>query len=222
MKKTLFIISIILGINSFISLTSFASSYVWEDRINGFKFSFPESWQMQTIDVPSTRIRISGPIDSDMATCRVKAKKDGRLKIYPKKLLPLAVNQYLNEKFWMAELGQYEDSALVEYFAPSNLGGRGDATAIKASFIQTGRNNKKFMMYSTMIGSIYADTLYIVSCASKMEEFPKYASIFASIMASVQLDQKYSPFKIGYYRDFLQDPKFILPRYKPGTIDTRK
>lgn len=190
-----------------------ASTFVWQDHENGFTFSFPDSWTVQTEDVPGTRIRIAGPIGEDFATCRVKADKDGRLKIYPKRLMTEAVAETLDRKFWEGEVAGYENAVVTDFHAPAGLGGQGDATAIKTAFVQD-----KMEMHGEMIGSIYADTRYVVSCSSKAALFEKYAPVFASIMGSVALEQKYHPFATGFYRDFLADPKLKLVRTKPGTI----
>lgn len=197
-----------------------ASTYVWQDNVNGFTFSFPDSWTVQTQDVPSTQIRIAGPIGEDLATCRVKAEKDGRLKIYPKELMTEAVNETLGRDFWEQEIAEHENAVIADYRAPASLGGKGDATAIKASFAQkTGEEGGKLTpMYSAMIGSIYGDTRYVIGCSSRADVYDRYAPVFASIMGSVELDSRYHPFAIGYYRDFLADPQLVLPRTKPGTI----
>ena len=194
-----------------------ASTYVWKDNVNGYTFSFPDSWTMQTEDTPTMRIRIAGPISEDFATCYIKAEKDGRLKIYPKYLMTEAVNVTLDRAFWEQELAGHEKFVITDYFVPASLGSNGDATAIRTSFVQENGKNK-MDMYGEMIGSIYGDTRYIVSCTSKAAEFKKYAPVFASIMGSVEFGSKYHPFAVGYYRDFLADPKLKLPRSKPGTI----
>jgi hypothetical protein len=194
-----------------------ASTFVWKDPVNDFAFSFPDSWTLQTNDVPTTRVRIAGPIGEDFATCRVKAEKDGRAQIYPKRLMTTAVKEKLDREFWENEVAQYDNGFITHYYAPASLGGQGDATAIRSYFVQDGGDGK-MNMYSTMIGSIYGDMRYTVSCSSKIEEFKKYAPVFSSIMSSVELASKYHPYATGYYRNFLADQKLMLPRTKPGTI----
>jgi hypothetical protein len=216
MRKVLFSVVVMMSLTG----AAEASTFVWKDNVNGFTFSFPDSWQVQTDDVPSTRLRIAGPIGEDFATCRVKAEKDGRLQIYPKHLMTEAVSETLDRDFWEHEVAGYERASVTDYRAPAGLGGKGDATAIKTAYVQS-NGEGKMNMYGEMIGSIYADTRYIVSCASKADVFEKYAPVFASIMGSVDLDTKYHPFATGYYRDFLADPKLTLPRTKPGTIYTK-
>ena len=205
-------------------LTGFAAtaqatsdSFVWKDPVNGFTFSFPDSWGVQTADSPTTRIRISGPLNQDFATCRVKAEKDGRLKIYPKHLMEEAVYETLDRDFWEHEIADHDNAVLTDIRGPASLGGKGDATAIKETFVQD-TGHERINMYGESIGSIYGDTRYVVSCSSKLEQFKKYAPVFATIMGSVDLDTRYHPFATGYYRDFLADPKLMLPRTKPGTI----
>lgn len=197
--------------------TAQAGTFVWKDKTDGFTFSFPDSWTVQTPDVPSTVVRIAGPIGEDRATCRVRATPDGRLKIYPKRLMTKAVEETLNLDFWGNETAQYEGAGITGYYAPASMGGQGDATAVRVSFIDDGAGGRA-NMHGAMIGSIYGDTRYVVSCSSKLEEYQKYAPVFTSIMGSVALDARYHPFETGYYRNFLADPQLMLPRTKPGTV----
>jgi hypothetical protein len=215
MKKILLGIVVAMGIAGAAEAQS--NAYVWEDKVNGFSFSFPDSWVMLTNDLPSTRIRISGPIVEDVATCRVKSQKDGRLAIYPKRLMTIAVMETLDYDFWEQEVAGHENAVITDYFTPASLGGQGDATAIRTSFVQDNGNGKE-EMFGQMIGSLYGDTRYIVSCSSRAGAFAQYAPLFASIMDSVALDSRYHPFTAGYYRNFLADYKAYIPvRTKPGS-----
>ena len=215
MRKLLLGLIIVFGFAGTAQATS--DSFVWKDSVNGFTFSFPDSWGIQTVDSPTTRVRIAGPLNEDAATCRVKAEKDGRLKIYPKHLMEEGVYETLDRSFWEREVQDHESANITDLRGPASLGGKGDATAIKESFVaDTGHG--KINMYGESIASIYGDTRFVVSCSSKLEEFKKYAPVFATIIGSVDLDTRYHPFATGYYRDFLADPKLTLPRTKPGTI----
>ena len=215
MRKILFTVMLVMGFAGAAQATS--DSFVWKDTGNGFTFSFPDSWGVQTVDSPTTRIRIAGPLNHDFATCRVKAEKDGRLKIYPKHLMSEAVYETLDRSFWENEIADHQNAVLTDIRGPASLGGKGDATAIKETFVQD-TGNGKINMYGESIGSIYGDTRYVVSCSSRLEMFERYAPLFATIMGSVDLDTRYHPFATGYYRDFLADPQLKLPRTKPGTI----
>lgn len=201
--------------------TAEASVFVWKDEANGFTVSFPDTWTVQTADTPTTRIRIASPVGEDFATCRVKAEKDGRLKIYPQDLMATAVRETLTRSFWENEVSQYENAAVTEYAVSKLPGAQVDATAIKASFMQD-HGNGPVPMQGSMIGSIYGDTRYVASCSARQDQYQKYAADFATIMGAVELDSRYQPFATGYYRDFLADKKFTLPRFKPGTIQPKK
>ena len=215
MRKILFGVLIMMGFATSAEATS--DSFVWKDVENGFTISFPDSWEMQTKDTPVTRIRIAGPLSEDFATCSVKAEEDGRLKIYPKHLMTEAVYETLGRDFWDREVGDRDNANITNIRGPESLGTKGDATAIKLSFVQdTGHG--RINMYGEQIASIYGDMRYVVGCSSKLEEFKKYAPVFATIIGSVDFDSRYHPFATGYYRDFLADPKLVLPRTKPGTI----
>jgi hypothetical protein len=219
MRNILFGIVMVMGFASAAYATS--DSFVWKDPVQGFTFSFPDSWGVQTPDSPTVRIRIAGPLSQDFATCRIKAEEDGRLKIYPKHLMEEAVYETLDREFWENEIQDHNNAQLTDIRGPASLGGKGDATAIKEVFtLDTG--DKTINMYGAQIASIYGDKRYVVSCSSKLEEFKKYAPVFATIMGSVDLDARYHPFAVGYYRDFLADPKLMLPRSKPGTITPQR
>jgi len=186
-----------------------ASVFVWKDDVNGFSISFPDEWTLQTKDVPSTQLRIASPAGEDFATCRVQAQKDGRLKIYPHRLMGEAVHATLDRVFWENEASQYTNATVTDYIAPEKNNNEVDTTAVKVSFEEKG--NGKMQMSGTMIGSIYGDMRYVVSCSSRKEVYATYAPQFADIIASVRLDTRYAPFPTGYYRNFLADPKPNIP-----------
>jgi hypothetical protein len=216
MRKILFGAVVMMGLAAGTAQAT-SDSFVWKDAVNGFTFSFPDSWGIQTVDAPTTRVRIAGPLSQDYATCRVKAEEDGRLKIYPKHLMEEAVYETLDRSFWEREIQDHNNANITDIRGPASLGGKGDATAIKETFVlDTGKG--KINMYGESIASIYADKRFVVSCSSKLEEFKKYAPVFATIIGSVDLDTRYHPFATGYYRDFLADPVLTLPRSQPGTI----
>ena len=194
-----------------------ASSYVWKDPANGFSVAFPDSWQMQNNNMPNMVIKVSSPIDEDVASCSVSVAKDGRLNGVPKELMTQAVTETVGYKFWLRELGKYKDSAFMEFYTPTNMGGQGDATGARISYTQNIGEVKEVDMYATMIVSIYDGRRYLAICSSRVEQFDKYTDIFSSIISSIKLDQRYAPFATGYYRDFLSGKSFSTMNEKPGT-----
>lgn len=202
-------------------VSAFADTIVWKDPVHGFTMSYPDTWTVQTEDTPSTRLRVAGSLGEDLATCRMKAIEDGRVKIYPKHLVDKAVAHALDLEFWKGEAAQYEDAQVSNFFAPASLGDKGDATAVYVNYVSSD-GTKKIAMTGVMIGSIYGDKRFLASCASKAEAYDRWAPVFMSILDSVQLDNRYHPFATGYYRDFLMDPILVLPRTKPGTVDPTK
>jgi len=206
--------AVLAGVMAFAAMPAMASSFVWKDEKNDFTMSFPDTWRMQTEDSPLTQLRIVGPLAEDLANCRMQVKDDGRIKIYPKRLVDEAVVGTLDRTFWDDYINEHNNAQIAEYLAPASLGNMGDATAVKVAYVENGER-----MYGVMIASLYADKLYVASCASKYDVYERWAPVFASILDSVQLKSKYHPFANGYYRDFLSDPKLVLPRVKPGTTD---
>ena len=55
-----------------------ADTTVWEDPVQGFTMSYPDSWRVQTEDAPSTRLRVASPVGQDIVTCRMQVWDDGR------------------------------------------------------------------------------------------------------------------------------------------------
>lgn len=210
------ILSVLLMVTG-LSAAAEASSFVWKDKAGGFTFSFPDSWTVQTEDSPATRIRIASPIGEDLATCRIQTEKDGRLKLYPRDMLGKALNNTLDKRFWDSEAGRYDHGSITSIYTLSGDGQDVDAVGAKISFVQEGARGK-MGMYASVIGTIYGDTRYVASCSSTEGTFEKYNSVFASIMSSVMLDAKYTPFATGYYRDFLADPKPYTQHSGPGTV----
>lgn len=197
-----------------------ADTFVWKDAEHGYTVSFPDMWRVQTEDGPTTRLRIAGPIAEDMATCRVQVDEDGRLKIYPKRLMDEAVMNTLDRSYWDQETAQYQEAEITGYYTPASISGKGDATAVTVSFVGDDGEGP-VSMQGAMIGGIYGGKRYVVSCSAKAEVYAKWSDVFASIMDSVELHDRYHPFATGYYRAFLNDPKLALPRIKPGTIHTK-
>lgn len=198
-----------------------ADTFVWQDPSHGYTMSFPDSWTMQTQDQSNTELRIAGPIGEDLATCRMQVTQDGRLKIYPKRLMTQAVYETMGRDYWDREVGQFLNPNITAFYAPASMGDKGDATAIHVSFRQMTGEDTSAHMHGIMIGSIYGDKRYVASCSSRAEMYDRYADLFMSILDSVKLDSRYHPFATGYYRNFLIDPKFVLPRSKPGTVSER-
>ena len=197
-----------------ISSSASASYFLWNSANNDFSLSYPDNWQMQNPRRAYSQIRIVSPLTKDRAECHVEAKEDNRLNIYPKTMMTKAVEENMGKDYWEEKLsGMYKLHNLTEFYSPSIMGGRGDATAVRYSF----KSDDDKYMYGAMIGSIYGGREYIVECKSLRNEFDKYAELFSRIMESVQLEQKYHPFAIGYYRDFLHDRKFKDLDDKPGT-----
>jgi hypothetical protein len=198
------------------STSALADTIVWKDPVYGFTMSYPDSWTLQTVDTPSTRLRVAGPLGEDMATCRMKVQEDGRGQIYTKSALGTVVERDFNEDYWRGEAAQYENAKISDFYTPASLGGKGDATAVRVDFLQDD-GTKKVPMYGVMIGGLYGDKRFIASCSSKKDVYARWAPMFASILDSVELDSRYHPFATGYYRYFLGDRELNLPRSKPGT-----
>lgn len=205
--------SLFLLATVFFATAAQADTFVWQDPKGDYTMSFPDTWRLQTPDSPLTMMRVAGPVVEDKPVCKMQVVRDGRATMYPKRLVDEAVVEFLNEEFYRDEIAQFSNAQLTAFYAPASMGGKGDATA--ARFVY---NDNGTPMYGIMIASLYGENRYVVSCSSRLEAFNRWAPVFASIMGSVEFKDKYHPFAIGYYRDFLSDPQLALPRVKPGTI----
>gem|GEM_PF-587434 len=220
-KSIMFVLAFALSLTVF-SQQAKANFYVWQDENGDYSFAFPDTWQLQNAGSPDASIRIVAPIQEDLASCSVEDFADGRLKVYPKSLTATAVEQYMNKAFWEDKIAKYIDAKITEYYAPSIMGGRGDATAIRFSYSLSPKQSKDIgdeRMYGAMIGSIYGGKQFIVECKALKQKFDTYSPLFVRIMESVQLEERYHPFAIGYYRDFLNDRHISNMSSKPGTLE---
>lgn len=193
-----------------------ADSFVYRDEVYKYTFSYPDSWAMQTPDEPTVRMRVAGPPPEDRASCRVKAEHDGRLEIYPKDLMGKGVEQVFDQKFWESEVGHFDHGKVVEYKPLAGLGA-GDATAVKATWFERDADGKMIGMQGLMIGAIYGDTRFVMSCSARADVYARWVELFGSVMGSVVLDERYTLAATGYYRNFLKDPVFQNVPMTPGT-----
>jgi hypothetical protein len=198
-----------------------ADTFVWQDVVNDYTVSFPDSWKIQTDDDVYTRLRIAGPLGDDYASCRMQVRPDGRLTIYPKRLLDTAVVETLGKDYLDKDVAQFDDARVLDYYAPASLGAKGDATGAQFTYNLDMRDDDNTMvpMRGVLLASIYGGSRYEMTCSSKADVYERWAPLFVSIMDSVELKSKYHPFPTGYYRNFLMDPQLVLPRIKPGTTN---
>jgi hypothetical protein len=193
-----------------------ADTFVWKDVKAGYTMSFPDVWRIQTDDTGYTSLRIAGPLAEDRTTCRLQVRHDGRLQIYPKRLMGEAVMEKLDHDYWDNMVAEFHDAKINSFYGPSSLGSKGDATAVQFSY-NDGKGDAKAHMQAMAISSIYGKSRYDFMCSTTSGTWERYSDLFLSIADSVEFDSRYHPFMTGYYRNFLIDPKLVLPRSKPGT-----
>lgn len=193
-----------------------ANMFVYKDPAFKYSFAFPDTWRQQTGDDDNVRIRIAAPVESDLATCRIKADKDGRLKIYPKRHMEAANNATLTADFWDREANEFNNAEIIDMWGSAGLG-QGDATGVRVTYDQDGPFGMA-KMTALIISTIYGDDRFTMSCASRSGVFDRYSPLFGNIMNTVKMDERYTMFPGGYYSNFVDDPqKFYIPNYKPGT-----
>ena len=194
---------------------AYANSYVFTDPEFKFSFSYPDTWHNQSVDDDNVRVRIAAPVHSDLAECRLKADKDGRLQIYTKRHMASAVNDKLNAEFWQREFSEFEKPEIIDMWGSAGLA-EGDATAARAHFYKETAFGKTKMTVIAL-SSIYGDDRFTMSCMSRAGAFAYYYDLFGNIMNTVVFDQRYTMFPGGFYRDFTSDKKgFYIPQRAPG------
>jgi hypothetical protein len=198
----------ILGLTMTAAMLSFASpvladTSIYHDPNYDFSISYPDSWDVQGNPNPSIRWQVSAPKIADKVTCNIKANKDRRLMIYPERLMDKAVANQLNEEFWGQEFTKFNDVKTAKFYPTSGFG-KGHASYANISYT-TGSGKEAEHMTAIMLGSIYGDIRYVLTCSATTESFDKWSPLFSSIMGSITLKEKYHPVPTGYYRDFLSD-----------------
>lgn len=196
------IVAVLATVSGGIS-TAQADTSVFHDPNYDFTISYPDSWDAHPSSDPSVQWQVAPPEHAGKAMCNIKAAYDGRLKIYPDRLMSKAVKNQLNDKFWHENIVQYRNIK-INRFSPSS--GFGEGFATHAQFSYTENDDKKSThMTAVTLGSIYGDTKYIMTCTAQTDAFSTWAPVFGNIMDTVTLKAKYHPVATGYYRDFLSD-----------------
>lgn len=194
-----------------------ASVWMYYDPVYDFSMSFPDTWRMQTVDTPTTRIRIAAPYGQDAAQCRVEATRDGRLLIYARHNLEPAVHMKLTRDYWQHKANEEADAQIHEFYKPASFGD-GDATGVIVSYEEEGPNGDMVRKRALMLSSIYGEHRYTAKCSANEDKFHEWFAIFGSIIESVEFEQRYNMVPTGFYRDFLKDDAVIFVK-KDGRTD---
>jgi hypothetical protein len=158
-----------------------ADFYVYADEDHGITASFPDSWKIINNQKPDDVFTVSASGAEDFAQCRVRAREEGRFKIYPKRFDDEIVRSEFDEEFWRKYLAEYDGVQLFGYQENTGLG-RGHASIAEARFYVPGTGTPKLGMFSV---SFYNNTAYIAECSSAEPAYKARRNSFQSFMKSI-------------------------------------
>ncbi|TVQ85152.1 MAG: hypothetical protein EA357_01175 [Micavibrio sp.] len=206
-----------------------ADVLIYTDPDYKFRFSVPDTWTLGVPNLPNTRVRFVSPVPGDHAFCEVATQRDGRFQIYPKRHMHTVMAENFDAGFWQKEAARrYDNPQILRVRLPAGLD-KGDAAMAQIlydwnvaertpSAEGSGIDGDVIRMRSVTLTSVYGDTRYDMTCASRLDKFHRWGELFGSIMASMTLHERYTMFPTGYYRDFLGDPPYkVIPHPGLGT-----
>ncbi|MGM0422643.1 MAG: hypothetical protein ACQEQL_06050 [Pseudomonadota bacterium] len=111
-----------------------ADVFVYNDPDFGYSVMYPDTWRMNVPDSGTERFRIAPMHGQDQVECAMSAVKDGRLNLYPQKLMDKAVPATLDQSFWAEDvLPDYPNYHVLKFHAPAGLG-QGYASSVQITW----------------------------------------------------------------------------------------
>ena len=205
-----------------------ADVFVYTDPDYKFMFSVPDSWAMSTPHTPNTRVRFTSPVPDDHAYCEIAAQRDGRFQIYPKRHMGTAVNENFDAAFWTDEgRRRFDNPHILHVRYPAGID-KADSSMAQLAYdwpvsertpsVAGPGDGDALRMRGVILAGVYGDTRYTMTCGASLDKYHRWSKVFGSIISSVTLDDRYTMFPTGYYRDFLADNyKKIIPHPGLGT-----
>lgn len=186
-----------------------ADYFVWQDSGTGLSFSFPDTWQVVNNAKPDDLLTVMAPSGRGKAICRVRARPDGRYKIFPPRYDAAIQKIDYSFDFWDEYLREYSDHEIYSLQNTDGLG-RGYAGYALAGYraaVPGPMMDRKALMFA----SLYHDTLFIMECSAHRDAFSRWKGLFLSIVGSVDFKKMHHEMTIGNYRNFMADPRLMLP-----------
>jgi len=194
-----------------------AEQFFYEDKVERFTMTFPDTWARINNQKADDQITIAGPGAGHYATCRVRVRKDRRFVIFPGKFDSDVQKVAYSREFWNDYLGDY-DNVVVDTFKDGAGLGLGYASMAEASY-ETAEGplvRKRGLMFA----ALYHDNLYVADCSSEETVFQKWRPAFLSIVKSVDFGSVRHDKRHGHYRSFTSDPKLEVEG--PKELDVYK
>ena len=190
--------------------TARADYFVWKDAHIRLSLSFPDTWQQVNNADPDDILTIMAPSGRGQAQCRIRVRADRRHIIYPSRFGWAIQKIDYSMGFWDDYLQEYTDPSISMMHDGAGFG-RAFGSYVEASYqgIVPGPEMSRKMLG---FASLYYDKAYILECSAHRDAFDQWRTSFLSIAKSIDFDKRYNEAFTGNYRNFMGDPRLILPR----------
>jgi hypothetical protein len=132
--KTKNILSALALTTLLIGSAAHADVFVYNDPDFDYSVTYPDTWRLNVPDAGTKRFRIAPMHGQDQVECAMSAVKDGRLNLYPAKLMDKAVPATLDQSFWAEDvLPDYPNYHVLKFHAPAGLG-QGYASSVQITW----------------------------------------------------------------------------------------
>lgn len=195
-----------------------AEVFFWRDPVFKIGFVFPDDWRVQTNGDPDVRIEILAPQGQDFATCRIRAKDDGRFSMYPD-----IYNQRVNSVvFDVAGLYQHwVDYDNVRMIHRSDYAALGKASAVYAEATYTRDIPVRGLpMRSFVLATLYGHLNVMFECEAAAVNWGYWVPQFMNMARTVDFPLNQHNTLNGWYRRYQDDGYIVMPsdNARTGTV----
>ncbi len=188
---------------SLIFVTGFAGESradyaLWRDPGTGVTLTYPDTWMRVNNHQPDDLLTIRAPSGRGDATCRVRAREDGRHTIYPRFFDSDVQKTDYSRNFWDTYWdASYENLKVLRFFDETGLG-RAHGSFMSVSY-EVSAPGKVIMPRKAMAFVSFAyNQVYVLECSSHADAFAQWEDLFLSIAGSVDTPKIRHEFKRGY------------------------
>ena len=206
MKKTL--LSLCSGALVLAALsTSFPQSakadiFEFHDPQGRFQVTFPDRWRATSNQKADDVLVVKAPGEHEYVECRVRVRPDNRYAVYPANYAPNIQHVAYSREFWENYLGDYNDVHVDAFHDDAGMG-RGFASWADVSF--TTAQGPLMEKRGIMFVSLYENNAFIIDCSAQKAAYEKWRPSFLSFIKSIEFTPITTPFRSGYYRNFMGD-----------------
>lgn len=173
---------------------------VWQDEKTGLSLSVPDTWQYINNTHPDDLVTFMAPSGRAHAYCRVRAREEGRYRVYPPSYDQAIQHIATGYDFWDKYTAEYDDVRALDIRQDASLG-RGHAGYAVFSFedaVPAPRMRRRALAFA----SLYNGMIYIAECSAHEEAFDDWMKLFLSVTGSIDFKKIPDERTTGHYRDF--------------------